>query len=115
MLPQDLFALQSVIERERRGDYLGKTVQVVPHITNAIQDWIERVAKVPADGRDGSPDVCVIELGGTVGDIESMPFIEALRQFQFKASPCLILRLPPRRHLCTPTLSNLNQNSCSSA
>ena len=75
-----------MIERERRGDYLGKTVQVVPHITNAIQDWIERVAKVPVDGRDGSPDVCVIELGGTVGDIESMPFIEALRQFQFKAS-----------------------------
>ena len=77
---------QGVIERERRGDYLGKTVQVVPHITNAIQDWIERVAKVPVDGRDGSPDVCVIELGGTVGDIESMPFIEALRQFQFKVS-----------------------------
>lgn len=75
-----------MIERERRGDYLGKTVQVVPHITNAIQDWIERVAQVPVDGRDGSPDVCVIELGGTVGDIESMPFIEALRQFQFKVA-----------------------------
>jgi CTP synthase len=76
--------LQSVIERERRGDYLGKTVQVVPHITDAIQDWIQRVAHVPVDGRDGVPDVCVIELGGTVGDIESMPFIEALRQFQFR-------------------------------
>eukprot|EP00887_Chlorella_sp_A99_P007532 scaffold2.g7532.t1 len=75
---------QAVIERERRGDYLGKTVQVVPHITDAIQDWIERVAHVPVDGRDGVPDVCVIELGGTVGDIESMPFIEALRQFQFR-------------------------------
>ena len=75
---------QSVIERERRGDYLGKTVQVVPHITDAIQDWIERVSHVPVDGRDGCPDVCVIELGGTVGDIESMPFIEALRQFQFR-------------------------------
>jgi CTP synthase len=75
---------QSVIQRERRGDYLGKTVQVVPHVTDAIQDWIERVAHVPVDGRDGCPDVCVIELGGTVGDIESMPFIEALRQFQFR-------------------------------
>ena len=74
----------SVIERERKGDYLGKTVQVVPHITDAIQDWIERVAHVPVDGKDGCPDVCVIELGGTVGDIESMPFIEALRQFQFR-------------------------------
>ncbi len=71
---------QSVIERERRGDYLGKTVQVVPHITDAIQDWIERVAHIAVDGRDGPPTVCVIELGGTVGDIESMPFIEALRQ-----------------------------------
>ena len=76
--------MQSVIERERRGDYLGKTVQVVPHITDAIQDWIERVAQIPVDGRDGPPDVCVIELGGTVGDIESMPFIEALRQVSCK-------------------------------
>lgn len=75
---------QAVIDRERRGDYLGKTVQVVPHITDAIQDWIQRVAHVPVDGKDGVPDVCVIELGGTVGDIESMPFVEALRQFQFR-------------------------------
>lgn len=72
--------MQHVIERERKGDYLGKTVQVVPHITDAIQDWIEEVAKVPVDGKEGSPDVCVIELGGTVGDIESSPFVEALRQ-----------------------------------
>ena len=74
----------NVIERERRGDYLGKTVQVVPHITNEIQDWIERVANLPSDGSGKIPDACVIELGGTVGDIESAPFIEALRQFQFR-------------------------------
>ena len=74
----------NVIEKERRGDYLGKTVQVVPHITNEIQDWIERVAHVSADGSGESPDACIIELGGTVGDIESAPFIEALRQFQFR-------------------------------
>ena len=49
-----------------------------------MQDWIDRVAHVPVDGKEGTPDVCVIELGGTVGDIESMPFIEALRQFQFR-------------------------------
>lgn len=49
-----------------------------------VQDWIDRVAHVPVDGKEGTPDVCVIELGGTVGDIESMPFIEALRQFQFR-------------------------------
>ncbi|XWS46580.1 hypothetical protein CRYUN_Cryun14cG0080200 [Craigia yunnanensis] len=74
---------QSVLEKERRGDYLGKTVQVVPHITDAIKDWIESVALIPVDGKEGPADVCVIELGGTVGDIESMPFIEALRQLSF--------------------------------
>ncbi len=73
-----------VIEAERRGDYLGKTVQVIPHITDEIQNWIERVAHMPADGVDGAPDACIIELGGTVGDIESAPYIEALRQFQFR-------------------------------
>ena len=73
-----------VIESERRGDYLGKTVQVIPHITDAIQDWIEEVAHVPADGSEDVPDACIIELGGTVGDIESAPYIEALRQFQFR-------------------------------
>ena len=73
-----------VIEAERRGDYLGKTVQVVPHITDEIQDWLERVANIPVDGNGDQPDICVIELGGTVGDIESAPFIEALRQFQFR-------------------------------
>lgn len=75
---------KDVIEKERKGDYLGRTVQVVPHITDAIQDWIERVANVPVESDKSVPDVCVIELGGTVGDIESMPFIEALRQFQFR-------------------------------
>ncbi len=73
-----------VIEAERRGDYLGKTVQVIPHITDEIQNWIERVAHMPADGIEGAPDACIIELGGTVGDIESAPYIEALRQFQFR-------------------------------
>lgn len=82
-----------MIEQERRGDYLGKTVQVVPHITDAIQDWIQRVAHVEVDGKSGAADVCVIELGGTVGDIESMPFLEALRQFQFRVGTenfCLV-------------------------
>jgi len=69
---------------QRRGDYLGKTVQVVPHVTNAIQDHIERVAKIPVDSSGEEPDVCIIELGGTVGDIESGAFVEAMRQFQFR-------------------------------
>tara|TARA_B100000212_G_scaffold132573_2_gene99472 strand:+ start:2432 stop:4048 length:1617 start_codon:yes stop_codon:yes gene_type:complete len=73
-----------VIEAERRGDYLGKTVQVIPHVTDAVQDWIEEISSVPADGTGKKPEACVIELGGTVGDIESSPFIEALRQFQFR-------------------------------
>ena len=73
-----------VLEAERRGDYLGKTVQVIPHITDTVQEWIEDVAHRPADGSGEEPDVCVIELGGTVGDIESAPFVEALRQFQFR-------------------------------
>ncbi|KDO77132.1 hypothetical protein CISIN_1g006689mg [Citrus sinensis] len=84
---------QSVIDKERKGDYLGKTVQVVPHITDEIQDWIERVAMIPVDGKEGPVDVCVIELGGTIGDIESMPFIEALGQFSYRVGPgnfCLI-------------------------
>jgi CTP synthase len=57
---------------------------VVPHITNAIQDHIERVSRVPVDDSGETPDVCIIELGGTVGDIESAPFVEAMRQFQFR-------------------------------
>ncbi|KAI9007394.1 CTP synthase N-terminus-domain-containing protein [Gaertneriomyces semiglobifer] len=84
---------KSVIERERKGDYLGKTVQVVPHITNAIQEWVERVARIPVDDSGEEPDVCIVELGGTVGDIESAPFIEAMRQFQFRVGHenfCLI-------------------------
>lgn len=74
---------KQVIEKERRGDYLGKTVQVVPHITDAIQEWVERVAERPVKG-DKKPQVCIVELGGTIGDIEGMPFVEAFRQFQFR-------------------------------
>jgi len=84
---------QSVIDKERRGDYLGKTVQVVPHITDEIQEWIEHVAMNPVDGTEEPADVCVIELGGTIGDIESMPFIEALGQFSYRVGPgnfCLV-------------------------
>ena len=66
----------SVISKERRGDYLGGTVQVVPHITNEIKDRIRRVT------RDEHFDVVIVEIGGTVGDIESLPFIEAVRQFK---------------------------------
>jgi CTP synthase len=68
----------SVIAKERRGDYLGDTVQVIPHITNEIKDRI-RAMGAPADGQSGV-DVVITEIGGTVGDIESLPFLEAARQ-----------------------------------
>lgn len=58
--------------------------QVVPHITDAIQEWVETVAHRPVDGDHADPEVCIIELGGTIGDIEGMPFVEAFRQFQFR-------------------------------
>ncbi|WJX58632.1 CTP synthase (glutamine hydrolyzing) [Trifolium repens] len=93
LLTLRIYGKNSVIEKERRGDYLGKTVQVVPHVTDAIEEWIERVAQVPVDGKEGPADVCVIELGGTIGDIESMPFIEALGQFSYRVGPnnfCLV-------------------------
>ncbi len=64
----------AVIEKERRGDYLGKTVQIIPHVTNEIKERIRKVA------RKSGADICIIEVGGTVGDIESMPFLEAVRQ-----------------------------------
>ena len=53
----------NVIQKERRGDYLGKTVQIVPHVTDSIKDWIKRVSKIPVDGSTEEPDVCIIELG----------------------------------------------------
>jgi len=109
-----------VINAERAGSYLGKTVQVIPHVTDAIQDWIEKVAEKVVDAHTlppipppppstgtnsvfdaaaaaaqahGSADVCLIEVGGTVGDIESLVFLEALRQFQFRVgmdNVCLV-------------------------
>jgi CTP synthase len=73
----------SVIRKERRGEYLGKTVQVIPHITNEIQAFIERGA---AASLDGKADVAIVEIGGTVGDIESLPFLEAARQMGLRMS-----------------------------
>ena len=68
---------ESVIRKERRGEYLGKTVQVIPHITNEIQAFVERGA---AASHEGQADVAIVEIGGTVGDSESLPFLEAARQ-----------------------------------
>jgi CTP synthase len=70
---------KSVLEKERRGDYLGKTVQVIPHVTNEIQTFIQR-------GAEGV-QVAIVEIGGTVGDIESLPFLEAARQMSLRLGP----------------------------
>lgn len=75
---------EQVIKRERMGHYLGKTVQMVPHVTDAIQDWIADIARRPVDSSGLRPDVCLIEVGGTVGDIETAVYMEALQQFSFK-------------------------------
>ncbi|MCX8005565.1 MAG: CTP synthase [Burkholderiaceae bacterium] len=72
---------ESVIQKERRGEYLGKTVQVIPHVTNEIQEFIERGARAAWDGKT---DIAIVEIGGTVGDIESLPFVEAARQMSLR-------------------------------
>ena len=69
----------NVLQRERRGEYLGATIQVIPHITNEIKDFIKE--------KDGSADFVMVEIGGTVGDIESLPFLEAIRQFGNEVGP----------------------------
>ncbi|OYT88257.1 MAG: CTP synthetase [Burkholderiales bacterium PBB6] len=72
---------KTVLEKERRGDYLGKTVQVIPHVTNEIQEYVKRGAGF---GTPEAVDVAIVEIGGTVGDIESLPFLEAVRQLSLK-------------------------------
>ena len=70
-----------IIEKERRGDYLGKTVQVIPHVTDEIKERIREV------GKKSGADVVIVEIGGTIGDIEGLPFLEAIRQFALEAGP----------------------------
>lgn len=80
---------QNVIQRERRGDFLGKTVQVVPHITDEIKRCVKRLSK------DDDYDIIITEIGGTVGDIESLPFLEAVRQLKWELGDdnCMVIHL----------------------
>ncbi len=91
----------SVIEKERRGEFLGKTVQVIPHITDEIKSVIRKLGE-----RD--VDVVITEIGGTVGDIESLPFLEAIRQFPMEAGEenCLFIHLTLVPYLKLPQSSN---------
>ena len=77
---------ESILAKERRGDFLGKTVQVIPHVTDEIKAAFRKVAQGEAAGRSES-DVVIVEIGGTVGDIESLPFLEALRQMRLELGP----------------------------
>ncbi len=72
---------REVIEKERRGDYLGATVQIIPHITAQIRESIAHAATIPVAPGE-VPEICLVEVGGTVGDIESMPFLEAVREMR---------------------------------
>ncbi|MDR3102146.1 MAG: CTP synthase (glutamine hydrolyzing) [Methanocalculaceae archaeon] len=74
----------SVIQKERHGDYLGATVQIIPHITDEIKDRIRHAAESWTDKDGNHADICIVEIGGTVGDIESMPFLEAVRQMHWE-------------------------------
>lgn len=111
---------KTLLERERRGDYLGVTVQVVPHFIEEVIGRISEVASLPVDGSGMVPHVCMIELGGTIGDLESTPFIEALRQMRFRMPTtdmalCHCTYLPvmggsqktkPTQHSCRALLSH---------
>ena len=88
---------QSVLDKERRGDYLGKTVQVIPHVTNEIQEFVKRGARF---GETDAVDVAIVEIGGTVGDIESLPFLEAVRQMSLKLPQCRHRRCGDGRGRC---------------
>ena len=87
---------QSVIEKERRGDYLGKTVQVIPHITDEIKDRIKQL------GNTGEFEIVITEIGGTVGDIEALPYIESVRQLRWElGDDCMVVHLTLLPYLAT--------------
>lgn len=87
---------QTVIEKERRGDFLGKTVQVIPHITDEIKD------RIRALGKTGKYEIVITEIGGTVGDIESLPYIEAIRQLKWElGKDCIVIHLTLIPYLST--------------
>ena len=93
---------QSVIEKERRGDFLGKTVQVIPHITNEIKDRMQLL------GGSGEHDIVITEIGGTVGDIESLPYIEAVRQMRWELGRenCMVIHLTLPFFVCRKRIEN---------
>ena len=109
----------SLIKREREGKFLGKTVQLVPHFTNEVVERIVCQSQIPVDDSGLHPQICLIELGGTVGDLESAPFIEALRTLRFTHPPedfCLVhctylpvmggqQKTKPTQHSCRTLLS----------
>ena len=106
---------KSVIDDERKGKYLGQTVQIIPHITNKIRASISEAAGTPINDSGLLPTICIIEVGGTIGDIEGMPFIEALRQMHFELDAkdmCFIhLSLVPKISASNEFKTKPTQNS----
>ncbi|KAK7202174.1 cytidine triphosphate synthase [Novymonas esmeraldas] len=110
---------QRLLSKERAGGFLGKTVQLVPHFTNEVVNHIFRICQTPISGSSKRPEICMIELGGTVGDMESQPFVEALRRLRYSILPedfCLLhttylpvfggtQKTKPTQHSCRTLLS----------
>lgn len=76
--------LNNTFSQYFHDDQVNNFFPVIPHITDAIQEWVQRVAHIPVTSENTPPRVCIVELGGTIGDIEGMSFVEAFRQFQFR-------------------------------
>ncbi|KPA75342.1 putative cytidine triphosphate synthase putativeCTP synthase [Leptomonas pyrrhocoris] len=110
---------QKLLTKERAGGFLGKTVQLVPHFTNEVVNHIFKICETPMNGTNKRPEICMIELGGTVGDMESQPFVEALRRLRYSILPedfCLLhttylpvfggtQKTKPTQHSCRALLS----------
>ncbi|AYU78342.1 cytidine triphosphate synthase, putative [Leishmania donovani] len=110
---------QKLLTKERAGGFLGKTVQLVPHFTNEVVNHIFKICQTPMSGSNKRPEICMIELGGTVGDMESQPFVEALRRLRYSILPedfCLLhttylpvfggtQKTKPTQHSCRALLS----------
>ena len=98
----------SVIERERRGDFLGKCVQIIPHITDEIKDRLRSIALEGAE-------VVIVEIGGTVGDIESLPYLEAARQFRFDEGIGNVINVHVTSYRCSMSSVNRRRSRPSTA
>ena len=99
----------SVIEKERRGDFLGKCVQIIPHITDEIKERLRKIAK------ENATDLIIVEIGGTVGDIESLPYLEAAREFRLEEAARTWPTFTSRSYHLSTSWENRRPNQLSTA